>query len=96
LKFESFATAAAIGFRIDCDARSLRAIAKRSKNGPQARHLFASAPIYDGGLRSKAAKIGVVYQRPFSSEAPSDLCYYAPWGDLAFFHAGASTRASSR
>ncbi|WP_245278171.1 cyclophilin-like fold protein [Methylosinus sp. PW1] len=25
---------------------------------------------------------------PFSSEAPGDLCYYAPRGNLAFFHAG--------
>lgn len=25
---------------------------------------------------------------PFDSEAPGDLCYYAPWGNLALFHAG--------
>jgi hypothetical protein len=25
---------------------------------------------------------------PFANEAPGDLCYYAPWGDLAFFYAG--------
>ncbi len=25
---------------------------------------------------------------PFSSEAPGDLCYYAPWGNLALFYAG--------
>jgi hypothetical protein len=25
---------------------------------------------------------------PFGDEAPGDLCYYAPWGNLAFFHAG--------
>jgi hypothetical protein len=25
---------------------------------------------------------------PFANEAPGDLCYYAPWGNLAFFHAG--------
>lgn len=24
----------------------------------------------------------------FSNEAPGDLCYYAPWGNLAFFYAG--------
>ena len=23
---------------------------------------------------------------PFSNEAPGDLCYYAPWGNLAFFY----------
>jgi len=25
---------------------------------------------------------------PFADEAPGDLCYYAPWGNLAFFYAG--------
>jgi hypothetical protein len=25
---------------------------------------------------------------PFTNEAPGDLCYYAPWGNLAFFYAG--------
>ncbi len=25
---------------------------------------------------------------PFGEEAPGDLCYYAPWGNLALFHAG--------
>ena len=24
----------------------------------------------------------------FTNEAPGDLCYYAPWGNLAFFYAG--------
>jgi hypothetical protein len=23
---------------------------------------------------------------PFANEAPGDLCYYAPWGNLAFFY----------
>jgi hypothetical protein len=23
---------------------------------------------------------------PFSDEAPGDVCYYGPWGNLAFFH----------
>ncbi|WP_084570560.1 helix-turn-helix domain-containing protein [Methylosinus sp. PW1] len=55
-----FVLAAAIGLRGDYDARSLRAIAKRSKDGPQARRLLALASIYDGGARSEAAKIGGV------------------------------------
>lgn len=25
---------------------------------------------------------------PFGNEAPGDLCYFALWGNLAFFHAG--------
>lgn len=24
----------------------------------------------------------------FGNEAPGDLCYFEPWGNLAFFHAG--------
>lgn len=52
--------AAAIGLREDYDAGALRAIAKRSKDGPQARRLLALASIYDGATRSEAAKIGGV------------------------------------
>jgi hypothetical protein len=44
--------AAAIGLRDDFDASALRAIAKRSKDGPQARRLLALAAIYDGATRS--------------------------------------------
>jgi hypothetical protein len=25
---------------------------------------------------------------PFKNERPGDLCYYAPWGNLALFHSG--------
>ena len=52
--------AAAIGLRDDFDAGALRARAKRSKDGPQARRLLALASIYDGATRSEAAKIGGV------------------------------------
>ena len=52
--------AAAIGLREDFDARALRALAKRAKDGPQARRLLALAAIYDGAPRSEAAKIGGV------------------------------------
>jgi transposase len=38
----------------------LRAAAKRSKDGPQARRLLALAAIYDGATRTEAAKIGGV------------------------------------
>ncbi len=24
---------------------------------------------------------------PFAEEQPGDLCYYAPWGNLVFYHA---------
>ncbi len=52
--------AAAIGLRDDYDAGALRAGAKRSKNGPQARRLLALAAIYDGATRSETARIGGV------------------------------------
>jgi hypothetical protein len=50
--------AAAIGLRGDHDAGALRAGAKRTKDGPQARRLLAIAAIYDGATRTEAAKIG--------------------------------------
>ncbi len=52
--------AATIGLREDFDATALRALAKRTKKGPQARRLLALPAIYDGATRSEAAKIGVV------------------------------------
>ena len=39
---------AAIGLRGDFDVDPVRAAAKRSKDGPQARRLLALAAIYDG------------------------------------------------
>jgi transposase len=55
-----FAMAAAVGLRGDYDAGALRAAAKRSKNGPQARRLLALAAIDEGATRTEAAKIGGV------------------------------------
>jgi transposase len=52
--------AAAIGLRDDYDAPALRAMAKRSKDGPQSRRFLALAVIYEGAARSGAAKIGGV------------------------------------
>jgi transposase len=52
--------AAAIGLRDDYDAGALRAAARRSKDGPQARRLLALEAIYDGAARTEAAKIGGV------------------------------------
>ena len=52
--------AAAVGLRDDFDASWLRAAARRSKDGGQARRLLALAAIYDGGKRGEAAKIGGV------------------------------------
>jgi transposase len=49
-----------IPLRGDFDADRLRAVAKRSKDGPQARRLLALAAIYDGARRAQAARIGGV------------------------------------
>ena len=50
----------AIPLRGDYDAATLRAAAKRSRYGPQARRLLALAAIYEGATRTEAAKIGGV------------------------------------
>ncbi len=49
-----------IGLRVDYDASMVRAAAKRSKDGPQARRLLALAAIYEGGTRTEASRIGGV------------------------------------
>src|SRR6266852_4640557 len=46
--------------RQDFDASQLRGLARKTKDGPQARRLLALAVIYDGGTRTEAAKIGGV------------------------------------
>ena len=42
------------------DGSRLRVLARKSKDGPQARRLLALAAIYEGATRSEAAKIGGV------------------------------------
>jgi transposase len=49
-----------IPLRVDFDASRVRGLAKKTKDGPQARRLLALAAIYDGATRSEAAKIGGV------------------------------------
>ena len=51
---------APIPLRPDFEASQLRGLARRTKDGPQARRLLALAAIYDGARRSEAAKIGGV------------------------------------
>ena len=41
-----------IPLRSDFDATALRRIARRSKDGPQARRLLALAVIYEGATRT--------------------------------------------
>src|ERR1700690_4527994 len=49
-----------IPLRRDFSAPQLRGLAKKSKDGPQARRLLTLAAIYDGATRSEAAKMGGV------------------------------------
>src|SRR3972149_9702645 len=50
----------AVSLRGNFDASRLRGLAKKTKDGPQARRLLALAAIYDGATRTEAAKIGGV------------------------------------
>src|SRR3954465_13139571 len=47
-----------VPLRTDFDAHALRAIARATKDGPQARRLLALAAIYEGATRTAAARIG--------------------------------------
>ena len=49
-----------VALRSDFDALQLRTIARKTKDGPQARRLLALASIYGGATRTEAAKIGGV------------------------------------
>ena len=71
---------AAVGLRTDYDGGRLRALAKRSRNGAQARRLLALAEIYDGRRRSDAARLAGVglqiirdWVLRFNAEGPDGL-----------------------
>ena len=49
-----------VSLRGDFGEAWLRGLARRTKDGPQARRLLAVAAIYDGATRTEAAKIGGV------------------------------------
>jgi transposase len=55
-----FAMRPGIELRTDYNAARLRALAKATRNAGQSRRLLALAEIYDGGSRSKAARVGGV------------------------------------
>ncbi len=65
-------------------------------DNPSARDLVSMLPldltIEDYSNNEKIAylprKLTERGSGPFGNEALGDLCYYAPWGNLAFFHAG--------
>jgi len=76
-----------IPLRADFDARMVRAAARRSKDGPQARRLLALAAIYEGASRTEAAKIGGVtlqivrdWVMKFNAHGPEGLIDRKPPG----------------
>jgi len=64
-------------------------------DNPSARDLASMLPlelrIDDYSNNEKIAylprKLATEGSGPFANEAPGDLCYYAPWGNLVFFYA---------
>ena len=48
----------AVAVRTDYTAEAVRRLAKRAKDGAQARRLLAIAAVLDGASRTEAAKIG--------------------------------------
>ena len=76
-----------IPLRGDYDAEMVRAAAKRSKAGPQARRLLALAAAYEGATRTEAAKIGGVtlqiirdWVMKFNAHGPEGLIDRKPPG----------------
>src|ERR1700735_3548920 len=49
-----------VALRGDFKASQLRALARKTKDGPQARRLLTLAAIYDGATRTEAARLGGV------------------------------------
>ena len=76
-----------IPLRGDFKAYQLRGLAKKTKDGPQARRLLTLAAIYDGATRTEAAKIGGVGQQiirdwvlRFNAHGPDGLLDRKPPG----------------
>jgi transposase len=76
-----------IPLRSDFDALQLRALARKTKDGPQARRLLALAAIYEGASRTEAARIGGVtlqivrdWVLKFNAQGPEGLIDRKPPG----------------
>ena len=76
-----------VPLRTDFDAAALRAIARQTKDGPQARRLLALAAIYEGATRTEAARIGGVTVQivrdwvvKFNAHGPAGLINRKPPG----------------
>jgi transposase len=76
-----------VPLRTDFDADALRAMARQTKDGPQARRLLALAAIYEGTSRTEAARIGGVMVQivrdwvvKFNAHGPAGLVNRKPPG----------------
>src|SRR3954465_10953186 len=76
-----------VPLRTDFDANALRAMARQTKDGPQARRLLALAAIYEGATRTEAARIGGVTVQivrdwvvKFNAHGPAGLVNRKPPG----------------
>jgi hypothetical protein len=58
-----------VALRVDFKASQLRGLARKTKDGPQARRLLALAAIYDGATRTEAALV-------FTCVQPYDVPLY--------------------
>lgn len=85
----------ASGMKIQCAFAGQMFTATLYDN-PSARDFASMLPL-DLGIEDYSTNEKIAYlprkltedgSGPFSNEQPGDLCYYAPWGNLAFFHAG--------
>jgi transposase len=79
-----------VPLRTDFNAAALRAIARQTKDGPQARRLLALAAIYEGAPRTEAARIGGVTVQivrdwvvKFNAHGPAGLVNRKPPGQPA-------------
>jgi transposase len=76
-----------VPLRTDFTADALRVIARKAKEGPQARRLLALAAIYEGATRAEAARIGGVTRQivrdwvmKFNTHGPAGLIDRKPPG----------------
>ena len=84
-----------IPLRGDFKASQLRGLARKTKDGPQARRLLTLAAIYDGATRTEAAKIGGVgfqiirdWVLRFNARGPDGLLDVKPPGQLSKLNDG--------
>lgn len=67
------------------------------EDNPSAQDFASLLPLHDLKIENYGNNEKISYlprkltedgSGPFKNERPGDLCYYAPWGNLAFFFAG--------